>query len=221
MSGELKNKAVAQLDRAIEMAQCFLDEPDLTGDFTRLFKRFATYSMVAVAEITGEQSVFSKQIEVLLNLEWSYAATAEGVVGVIEAVLAAIDAGLLSGYRKLIRGDLFSDYLDMASHLLQAGYKDASAVIVGSSLEVELRSLCNTYEIPITDVKDGKEIRKKAETLNTALRKCECYDKNTQKLVTAWLGIRNDAAHGNYDAYSEDTVRTLMMGVRSFISEGR
>jgi len=181
-------------------------------------ERFVAYTVVAVAEITGEQSVFSKKIAQILDWEWSNSSKAEGICGIIEAAIAAIDSGLLEGYGKLIRGDLFSDYLDMARYLLDEGYKDAAAVIAGSSLEVQLRSLCDKHDIPTSDDKDGKEIPKKAEGLNTELRKHKCYDKTEQKLVTAWLGIRNDAAHGNYENYTSDMVKSMEMGIRGFIS---
>lgn len=218
MRDDLKNMAISQLKRAIEMARSIVEAREPGQYLTRDVERFVAYAVVAVAEITGEQSVFSTKIAQILDWEWTTSLTAEGICGVIEAVIAAIDSGLLEGYGKLIRGDLFSDYLDMAHYLLDEGYKDAAAVIAGSSLEVQLRSLCDRQDIPTGDGEDGKEIPKKAESLNTELRKQGCYDKTEQKLVTAWLGIRNDAAHGNYENYSSDMVESMVMGIRGFIS---
>ena len=35
--------------------------------------------------------------------------------------------------------------------------------------------------------------------------------------VTAWLALRNDAAHGNYDEYDHKQVAALIQGVRDFM----
>ncbi|MDX6610131.1 MAG: hypothetical protein QOF85_2056 [Solirubrobacterales bacterium] len=88
---------------------------------------------------------------------------------------------------------MFADFLEMANHLLGEGYKDAAAVIAGSTLEGHLRTLAEKLGLPTSnDV--GEPL--KAARLNEDLRKAEAYEKNDQKAVTAWLGIRNDAAHG-------------------------
>lgn len=218
MGDELKNMAKRQLDRAIEMARSCVEESELNQYPTRDFERFAAYAVAAVAEITGDQSSFSRQIAEILGREWWAGVKAQGISGVVEAVMAAIDSGLLEGYSKLIRGDLFSDYLDMATHLLDEEYKDAAAVIAGSSLEVQLRSLCDRHGIPTSNEKDGKEIPKKADGLNAELRKHGCYGKTELKAVTGWLGIRNDAAHGDYEKYTSDMVKAMVMGIRGFIS---
>jgi len=218
MNEELKNRAKEQLDRAVEMARSCVVNPDDNEFFARDFQKFLAYSRVAVAEIAGEQSSFSKQIEDIVSLDNYHSYTAECIVGVVEGVMAAIDSGLLEGYGKLTRGDLFSDYLDMARYLLDEGYKDAAAVIAGSSLEVHLRYLCETNDIPITVQQDGKDHPRKADSLNAELRKQGCYGKTELKAVIGWLGIRNDAAHGDYDEYTAQAIRSMIMGVQGFIS---
>lgn len=41
--------------------------------------------------------------------------------------------------------------------------------------------------------------------------------KLEQKSVTAWLDLRNKAAHGEYSEYNENQVKQLIIGVRDFI----
>ena len=36
--------------------------------------------------------------------------------------------------------------------------------------------------------------------------------------MTAWLAIRNDAAHGKYKNYTKDQIALLLQGVRDFIA---
>jgi hypothetical protein len=68
----------------------------------------------------------------------------------------------------VIHGTVFADFLDMAQHLLDNGYKDAAAVIAGSSLESHLRHLCSKHGVD-ADTPDGKH--KKADRINAELTK--------------------------------------------------
>jgi hypothetical protein len=36
--------------------------------------------------------------------------------------------------------------------------------------------------------------------------------------VTAWAGIRNDAAHADYGKYTAERVRLMIQGIRHFMS---
>ena len=42
--------------------------------------------------------------------------------------------------------------------------------------------------------------------------------KLDQKNVTAWLGLRNDAAHGHFTKYTSDQVQLLISSIRDFIT---
>ena len=57
---------------------------------------------------------------------------------------------------------------------------------------------------------------KKADSMNNDLAFADVYSKLDQKNVTAWLDLRNKAAHGKYDEYNADQVRNLLVGVREF-----
>ena len=58
---------------------------------------------------------------------------------------------------------------------------------------------------------------KKADTLNADLAKAGVYNKLEQKNVTAWLGLRNDAAHGHFQNYDASQVALLIQSVRDFL----
>ncbi len=102
----------------------------------------------------------------------------------------------------------------MADYLLTEGYKDPAAVLAGGVLEEQLRKLCQANHISITK----GTIHKKADGLNTDLAGANVYSKLDQKNVTAWLGLRNNAAHGKYEQYSKEQVALMVQGVRDFIS---
>jgi hypothetical protein len=138
-------------------------------------------------------------------------------MGVMGAVRDEIAGGWLNSVRGLLAGELFSDFLEMADHLLEEGYKDAAAVIIGSTLEGHLRQLAVKHSIDPSIVKNGNSIPKKAEMLNAELTNV-AYEKQDNKNVTAWLNLRNNAAHGAYVKYTIEEVRIMASGVRDFMT---
>ncbi|MFF5307220.1 hypothetical protein ACFY5F_48505 [Streptomyces sp. NPDC013161] len=125
-----------------------------------------------------------------------------------------LKAGWVESVVELVHADTYDNYLSMAAGLLQSGYKDAAAVITATSLEVHVRSLCIRSGVAI---KLPNGTPKKADVMNAELRKEGVYNDLQQKSVTAWLGLRNKAAHGEWDAYDDRDVRALIQGVRDFI----
>lgn len=134
--------------------------------------------------------------------------------GILKALRSDYIAGNLQSITELIHADIFSDFLEMSDYLLQQAYKDAAAVIAGSILEEHLRKLCDKNSISV--IQNQKP--KKADTLNAELAGANVYSKLDQKNVTAWLDLRNKAAHGKYSEYTKDQVALLIQSVRDFIT---
>ena len=61
--------------------------------------------------------------------------------GILNAIKSEIDNDWLSSMKGLVSADIFSDFLEMAEHLLFEKYKDPAAVMIGSVLEEHLRQL--------------------------------------------------------------------------------
>lgn len=131
--------------------------------------------------------------------------------GVLEALRQTYDSGYLLTVQELVHADIFSDFLDMAEYFLSEGYKDASAVIAGGVLEEHLRKLCGKHDVAMP-------AKPKIDTMNSDLAKAAAYNKNEQKQITAWAGIRNDAAHGDYGKYGGGEVKLMVAGIRNFIA---
>lgn len=136
------------------------------------------------------------------------------LAGMLLALKQAYEKGYLHTVEELIHADLFSDFFEMAEYLLSEGYKDPSAVIAGSVLEEHLRKLC--IKNGITVETSGRP--KKADSLNSELAAKAVYSKLDQKSVTAWLGLRNKAAHGKYSEYNKGQVDFMIKSVREFLS---
>ena len=141
---------------------------------------------------------------------------AESGIEILRSVKSEITGGWLLSVKGLITAEVFADFFEMAEHLLSNGYKDAAAVITGSTLEEHLRQLCNRNSID-TYVKVGNDdVAKRADVLNSDLARANIYNKLDQKNVTAWLDLRNKAAHGKYDEYNKEQVETMLRGVGEF-----
>ena len=135
-------------------------------------------------------------------------------VGILTALRADVQSGWMQTVSELLHADTFSDILDQAEQLLDKNYKDAGAVVSGTALESHLRLLAQKAGL---DVILPSGATKKADSLNADLAKAGIYGTIQQKSVTAWLGIRNAAAHGEYEKYGLPEVRQMLAAVRDFI----
>jgi hypothetical protein len=134
------------------------------------------------------------------------------------AIRDDLKSGFIGSLSSLLHQEIFADYLDMAQHLLDQGYKDAAAVIAGSTLESHLRQLCLTNQIDVDEEKkDGSKQPKKASIMNADLKRGEIYNLYDHKMVTARLDLRNNAAHGKYDLYTNEQVENFIHWLRDFI----
>ena len=138
------------------------------------------------------------------------------MLGVARAIKHEIDNDLLGDFRALVQADVFADFLEMGEYLLQEGYKDAAAVIIGTVLEDHLRQMTKVRNLPLVN-EAGKKLT--MDPLNTQLAKFEAYSKLVQKQITTWAHVRNKAAHGEYAEYSTEQVQMMLMFVQGFVAE--
>jgi len=176
-------------------------------------------AVAAIHQISGKESPYSKETERIFRTLPKLHEHTTSVIGVVKGLLTDMKAGHLKSLVEIVHSDVFSDFLEMAEHLCQSAYKDAAAVIAGSTLEGHLRELCRKAGIPVEVPKTGGGVvHKKADTMNGELGSGGTYTKLDQKSVTAWLDLRNKAAHGEYTKYNKEQVTILISGVRDFIT---
>ncbi|MEO9590935.1 hypothetical protein [Rhodopirellula bahusiensis] len=176
-------------------------------------KQLMTGCLAAIERAVGRDSIHYEQTQVSQYPSHQFSDLARAV-GVCRSLLEDIKNGYLQSLSEVIHSDMFADYLEMAEHLNNQGYKDAAAVIAGSTLEAHLKAICFKHGIPTTS--GTKPL--KADGLNAELAKRKAYSKIDQKNITAWLGLRNNAAHGEYSAYDESQVSLLISSIRDFVS---
>ena len=127
-------------------------------------------------------------------------------IGVLRAVREDMAGGYLVRYRERIRAETFSDFLDQAEQLMSEKRDAPAAVLAGAVLEGHLRLLC--YKNGLDTMAGTKPVS--ADTMNADLDRAGVYNKIQLKIVTGWLGIRNSAAHGKFDEFTEGQVAQLI-----------
>lgn len=177
-----------------------------------------TRASAAILRVGGRPSVYLDRCEDIISRGLSHRQMVGATMGIVTSLRADVAAGYLQSYAGLVHGELFADFLDMSQHLLDEGFKDAAAVVAGSSLEAHLRKLCQMADIDTEEKSATGTRQKRAERLNSDLTAANVYTKLDQKNVTAWLGIRNKAAHGEYDQYQAEQVALLIASIRNFIT---
>lgn len=138
------------------------------------------------------------------------------VAGILKAVQHNIRSGMLLNIRSLLQAEIFSDFLEMAEHLLNEKYKDAAAVLLGAVLEDSLRKLADANNISCYS-EAGKPLT--IDPLNIALAKAQIYGPLVQKQITTWANLRNDAAHGYFLRYDEGQVQQMLLFVQKFCAD--
>lgn len=225
MSKKAKDQFIEQLKVAIKLADNILDGSvdriiaqlgDEGGNYVSESTRCCVRLRGAIQRASGTNSPYTKELDTIDKSRSS--AREASYRGVAESLLDDLEAGYTETVNELVHAEVFADYLGMAEHLLSAGYKDAAAVIIGSTLESHLRNLCRKHGLAVEQSTSNGPKPKKAETINADLCKAGAYDSVDQKNVTAWLGLRNKAAHGEYDKYTLEQVLAVLQSARDFIA---
>lgn len=138
------------------------------------------------------------------------------ILSCAKSALDALRNGYLFETKSLVEADVASDYLEQASQLLTAGYKDAAAVIGSSVLERHLREMCCTRGISITKPNGRPMVM---NDLNDVLAKQNAYNLLKKKQITALSDVRNNAAHGDYAKYVSKDVEDLIRDVSAFCAD--
>jgi hypothetical protein len=132
-------------------------------------------------------------------------------VAILRAAKEDIESGVLTELVDIISAEIFDDFLEMAEYLLENGYKDPTASLIGAVLENELRRMCRENDIP---VKHDDNIG----SLNQKLFQKSIYGKPQMRQISIWQSIRDSADHGKFEDYNAESVKNMLEGVRNFLA---
>lgn len=186
-------------------------------DNTGKFAGFKSMSLSFISNLYGKKHSYYNEFKGASNNTYEY--NIKESLSILKSIKHEIENGWLDNLKKIVSSELFSDFLEMSKYLLDQGYKDASAVMIGSVLEENLRQLCKQYKIETTFEKNDKIINKKADAMNNELYKENLYNSLEHKSVTSWLDLRNKSAHGKYTEYDKNNVQLMYDGVLNFLNK--
>jgi len=122
-----------------------------------------------------------------------------------------------------VESELTADYLGQAENLLTEGTPGKydyvpAAVLAGAVLEKSLRTLCERHDPPIPIENDRGE-RKTLNPLIEDLKRADVISEIKAKILRSWAGIRNAAAHGDFEKFDRADVEQMVKGIENFLAE--
>lgn len=165
----------------------------------------------------GEKSAFYKNLS-KLKPDWSEDYVAECSINSLKAFIRYIENGLLDGVsiERKAQIEVVSDFLDQANTLLNTSgvHPAAPAVIIGAALEEFLRTWIEEIELSLGGKKPS------LDSFAKVLREAELISKQDLKDITSWSGLRNHAAHGEWEDVGDPKRVSLMLeGVNLFMRQ--
>jgi len=92
-----------------------------------------------VQRIVGDKSEYYKEIIRILERRNYDGEKLKPLMGTLSALKDDLENDFLKNLGEIIHSEIFTDFIEMAEYLLSKGYKDASAVIAGITLESHLK----------------------------------------------------------------------------------
>ena len=140
------------------------------------------------------------------------------LVSLVDSFIEYLQAGLATGIspERQAQLDVVSDLLGQANSLLEETkyHPAAAAILLGASLEEFLRTWVEAESLPIGKSKPG------IDAYSKALRGADLISKQDMKDITSWAGVRNHAAHGEWEEVSDRSrVRLVLEGVNLFMRQ--
>jgi hypothetical protein len=216
-------RAVTQLDHLIEKGEAIPARPAdhqwHLGSGERLEPRqFAEWRSQTIAfarSLLGDGHSYLIQFEsatepVVTNEQSDpHVDQREAGVGVLRAIREDVANGCLTGLRRLVAAEVFTDFLEMAEHLLEHGYHHPAASLGGAVLEDGLRR-----ELAARGVRATGNL----ESMNQIALDQQVYGPLVFKQVKVWIDIRNDADHGKWDRIEAERVASMLRDLPSFLA---
>jgi hypothetical protein len=182
-----------------------------------------TEAMEFLRIYAGEKSSFYKQLyertkDIAIGDDWFMESgkLSRLVKGSLDAFIRYAEKGLLDGVtiQRQAEINVVSDILTQAKILLDTkGIHPASpCVVAGAALEEFLRNWIDEHSLISAKSKPS------IDGYSKILYEKELIDKQDLKDITAWGGLRNDAAHGKWDMVNnKEKIQLMVDGIQLFI----
>lgn len=191
---------------AKELASGRLARTNSTGRYAQACEFLRTFA--------GAKSSFFESARTVEGLSADY--RARSTAAILDSFADYVASGLVQEIspERQAQLDVVSDLLDQSHSLLEDRkvHPATPAVLIGATLEEFLRTWVETEGISIGNRKPG------LDTYAKCLREADLISKQDTKDLTAWGGIRNHAAHGEWlEVEDKDKISLMLQGVNLFM----
>jgi hypothetical protein len=188
--------------------------PNVIGDSRvdlAMAQQWSTSTLDLLATVFGRESEYYKQFRTGFQ-HAGYSSDATLGLAVLKAAWNDYSKGYIVEMRRLVQAEIFDDFLEHATHLLEQGYYQAAAVIAGGVLEDALRKLCDRNGVMLPP-------KPKLDSMNSELAKKGVYNLLIQKRITALADLRNKAAHAEWSSFVAGDVGHMVAQIRDFVTD--
>jgi len=215
---QVKEKIIERIDQLLQKAErvkaTYTPNPPNVIGFPTLdedaFLEWKSNTEQLITLVAGANSVYHKNF--IESVKRGHRGHVDSGIGILRALKEDLQGGFLDNIKGLVIAEVFADFLDMASHLLESGYKDSAASLVGAVLEDGLRKIATKHNI---QVKNNDDIG----SLNTKIADQDIYNRLAQRQIQTWKALRDSADHGKFNEYKAEDVEDVLNGVRRFLTE--
>lgn len=163
-----------------------------------------------------------KQSEEPMKVDYIYRGVLQRCLSYLKAIKSDFESGFLGDLTLAIEAEIAANYMGQAEQLLAEGQPGKydhvpAAVLSGAVLEKALRTFCNEQNPPVPTV-DNKGKPLTLNPLIDELKKVGFFNETMAKQLRAWAGIRNDAAHGDFEKFSRTNVELMIQGINNFLA---
>jgi hypothetical protein len=178
-----------------------------------LYASWRAQSLNALTSLLGAQHSYTQSFAGQVDPIATHDSNVGVGVGILRSVREdAAEGHLFTTMAGLLTAEVFSDFLEMAGHLLENHYVPAAASLTGAVLEDALRRIADSHGLAHSKG-DG------LASLNDKCAKAGVYNAIQQREVQLWTSVRNAADHGNFGELSESKVQDMQRGVTRFLGE--
>jgi hypothetical protein len=173
-------------------------------------------AMELLRNYAGPNSSFYKLVEHASKSNPYMATYHESIVDTLKGFVSYVESGLFQGMspERKAQIEVVSDFLHQANVLIDDSrvHPAAPAVLIGAALEEFLRNWIDSEKIDLKERKHG------IDSYANALRELDKISKQDTKDITSWAGLRNHAAHGEWDyVQNREQIALMLQGVNLFM----
>ncbi len=204
-----EDRIIKRIDELLFKADQVLATEEKFEVDTMLFAEWKTGVQSLISNLLGKEHVYFENFSLVKNP--APRAVRVGF-GILKALREDYERGFLTEIKTLITGEIFTDFLEMAEHLIKNEYKDPAASLIGAVLEDGLKKIATKNSVTYNK-------RAGIAALNDKLRDAGIYNPLVHKKVDVWREIRNKADHAEFDEYAKKDVDDMLKGVVNLLSD--